>query len=245
MITVHNFTDLAGASLNAAAIITSRALECVRNKGQFSLVLAGGSTPRLLYQALSSPPFSNLLPWEHIYFFWGDERMVAQKHPDSNAGMAARYLFTHLEIPAGNIFPIPTENKKAGHNARLYEKTITEFFKNKSIKEAATTFDCVLLGMGTDGHTASLFPGSPVLDEKKHLTAAVAAPPISPSVDRVTMTLPLINRAATILFLIDGPRKSAIADQILRHPGETRFPAALIQPAGELIWCISRPTGSS
>jgi 6-phosphogluconolactonase len=246
MITVHNFTDLASASLKAAEIITSRALECVRNKGYFSLVLAGGSTPKLLYQTLSSPPFSTELPWQHIYFFWGDERMVCHDHPDSNAAMVFQNLLNSSAVLPDNIFPVPTENNKAGHNARLYEKTIIEFFKRKSQTPATLSFDCVLLGMGTDGHTASLFPGSPVLDEKKHFTAAVAAPSMSPSVDRVTMTLPLINRAATILFLIDGNQKGAIADEILSNPVKAqRFPAALVQPAGELIWCISRPTESS
>lgn len=243
---IYTFSDIKAASLKAAGIVLEKSLVSVRDKGFFTLVLAGGNTPKLLYQLLASAPFVDKIPWPQTHVFWGDERMAPRDHPDNNATMAFLNLLQAVPVPTSNIFPIPTGEKKAGQAARLYEKTIIDFFELQSIPTNAIHFDLMLLGMGADGHTASLFPGSATLKEKRHLTAAVDGSVMASGLDRVTMTLPLINRSSTILFLVDGARKAHLADSVLGSTQTTKqLPVSLVHAAEEMIWCVSRPTENS
>jgi 6-phosphogluconolactonase len=189
------------------------------------------------------------MPWRQSHFFWGDERWVTSTHQDSNFAMAHKTLLAKVHIPPQNIHRISTEDTNPDEGAARYEKHLRDFFHTKPSAEikkiaadlSAPRFDLVLLGMGADGHTASLFPGSSLLEEKKEWIAAVPAGVGSPPVARITLTLPVLNQAKNILFLIAGNRKRELLDTILLRPEEAEelYPAARIKPAGNLIWLVA------
>jgi 6-phosphogluconolactonase len=243
---VREFANIQQASSAAVKHIMDLAVSAVRDKGYCTIVLAGGSTPRRTYELLSADANAEQMPWQQSHFFWGDERWLAANHPDSNFCMADKALLSRVPIPAHNIHRITTGHKNPETGAELYEKHLRDFFhlmgraEMKSHVEDMTipNFDLVLLGMGTDGHTASLFPGSSLLEEKKKWVAAVPEGAGSPPVARITLTLPLLNGAENVVFLISGSRKRAILDTILTRPKEAEelYPAARIKPAGNLIW---------
>ena len=171
---VRKFANVRKASEAAVQIIIAVARKAITEKGFFSLILAGGSTPRLTYQLLAEPASARQIPWQQCYFFWGDERWLPLSHPDSNFALVHETLFARVNVPTSNIFPMPTEERSPEKAARLYEKRLRDFFQDRMpppSKHGSGTddfppFDLVLLGMGPDGHTASLFPGSPHLEEK-------------------------------------------------------------------------------
>jgi 6-phosphogluconolactonase len=246
---IREFANIQQVSIAAVRQIIDLAQEAVMEKGFCTIVLAGGSTPQQTYKLLSAPPNDEQMPWQQSHFFWGDERLVASTHPDSNFSMAYNALFSKVPIPQENIHQIPTENKNPVVDAEMYEEHLHDFFHSQTLNEKSNktadmivpSFDLVLLGMGRDGHTASLFPGSNLLEEKKKWVAAVPEGVGSPPVARVTLTLPILNQAKNVLFLISGNKNREILQTILRRPGEAEvlYPAARIKPAGDLVWLVA------
>ncbi|MHB9029254.1 MAG: 6-phosphogluconolactonase [Candidatus Latescibacterota bacterium] len=229
-----SYTDSEALSMAAADYITESALESVRQRGRFTLVLSGGNTPKHVYRRLASPPYSETMPWESTHLFWSDERCVPPESPESNFGMAREILLRHEPAPPGNIHRIPAETG-APHAARLYEDEIRRFFLSGGEgKDWLPVFDCVILGIGADGHIASLFPGSWTLRTRERPVLPATAPEgISPR-DRVTMTLPVINRARRVLFLVSGSEKKDVI-RTLVHPSRpaANLPAAMVTPVGD------------
>jgi len=237
---VHHARSLDELNRIAAELIRAAANQCVAAYGSFTLVLAGGNTPRQLYELLAAPPFTGTMPWSSMHLFWGDERWVAPNHPHSNFGMAAKSLLAHIDIPAANIHQIRTDLRSPEAAAAAYEKELRDFFINSVQKNPG--FDMVLLGMGTDGHTASLFPDSLVLNITDRLVAAVRAPKASPPVDRITLTLPALNKANDVLFLISGREKTEIMQSIIEERAKSGrlYPAARIRPRNRLMWLAAQ-----
>ena len=227
----------------AAAALTARAATAVAARGVFTLVLSGGSTPRDLFALLADPnqPFRTRLPWQKIHFFWGDERHVAPDHPDSNYRMAKEAMLDSLEIPAANVHRIHGENPDAAAAAADYEKELRTFFQLEAGGSGILPrFDLVLLGLGPEGHTASLFPGSPALHEREHW---VVAPWVEKfNTFRITLTPPVLNRAAAVLFLAAGDEKADALHAVLEEVGDADlYPARIVRPEeGDLLWLIDR-----
>jgi len=194
-----------------------------------TVALSGGSTPKLMFQILAEQ-FRDDVPWESIQFFWSDERHVPPDHPESNYRMANEALLSHVAVSANNIHRIHSENPNAADAAAEYEKTIIAV-----TKQPLPRLDLIFLGLGTDGHTASIFPGSEVLHETKHI---VAAPYVEKfKSHRITMTLPLINNGSSVVFLVSGAEKAEIVKEVLE--GEDKYPAQAVKPTqGELIWML-------
>lgn len=219
-----------------AALVRDEAQRSMEARGQFRLVLSGGETPRALYARLAEDEAYRDFPWPFTQVFWGDDRHVPPSHPDSNYRMAYETLLRHVPIDASNVFRIHTEWTDPAEAARDYEATIRDVCRLGP--REWPRFDLVLLGIGADGHTASIFPGGPALQER---TRIVVAPwvPIHRSF-RITMTLPVFNHAARVVFLAAGQAKSAAVAAALRPPAdEEPPPAALVQPVdGELTWLI-------
>jgi 6-phosphogluconolactonase len=218
----------------AARHFVARSLEAVAIEGFFTVALSGGSTPRSLYEVLADPeePFRELVPWSNIHFFWSDERHVSPDHPDSNYRMAYEAMLSHVPVSEANVHRIHSENADADAAAQAYEQTINDVTQASPLPR----LDLILLGLGNDGHTASLFPGSEVLHEAQRLVAAPWVERLK--THRITMTLPLINNAASVLFLVSGIEKAEIVKQVLQGP--KRYPAQEVKPAGELLWMLDK-----
>jgi 6-phosphogluconolactonase len=193
-------------------------------KDSFTVALSGGSTPKVLYQVLAEE-FREQVLWSKVQFFWSDERHVAPDHPDSNYRMAHEALLSRVPVLESNVHRVRSENPSAQEAADEYEKIIVP------------RLDLILLGLGTDGHTASIFPGSEVLHETKRLIAAPWVEKLNAY--RITMTLPLLNNGASVLFLVSGAEKVEIVKEVLEGP--QKYPAQFVQPTnGELIWMLDR-----
>jgi len=203
------------------------------------IALSGGSTPKILFRLLAQPPCRNKINWERLHIYWGDERCVPPDHPESNYGMTRQNLLQYIEIPKSNIHRIKGELAPV-EAANLYS---TEIQQNVPPGEDGfLRFDLILLGMGEDGHTASLFPGSGVLRIKDKI-CAVAVHPVSGQ-KRVTLTLPVINHAKKVAFMVAGETKRIVVSEIFsRAAGFDNYPAAHVSPVqGELIWLLDRAT---
>ena len=248
-ILVQQFKNIKQASIAVADQILNITNAAVSDKGFCTIVLAGGKTPQQAYELLSKPPRAEQMPWQQSHFFWGDERWLASSHPDSNFFMAHRALFSKVQISPQNIHLIPTSDQAPEIGAEMYEKHLRDFFHLKSLTESSSnsenftfpSFDLILLGIGADGHTASLFPGSNFLDEKEKWVTAVEGCEGSPPIPRITLTLPVLNQAKNVLFLISGNRKKKVLDTILDKPEEAEklYPAAHVKPSGNLIWVVA------
>ncbi len=203
--------------------------------GAFAVALSGGSTPQRLYALLAEPPYRDIFPWARTHWFWGDERFVPHDDPLSNYRMAQDALLSRVPVPAANIHPIPTEGLSPEDAASAYEKELKIFYGTDRLDPARPLFDVTLLGLGTDGHTASLFPGTAVLAERDRWVAAVAhAKPET----RITLTFPALESTRHAGFLVTGEEKRAIFSQLQR--GGSDVPAARFHPNGELIWFADR-----
>jgi 6-phosphogluconolactonase len=214
--------------------------ECCEFAG-FTIALSGGSTPRNLYTLIAANA-SATLPWDKMFFFWGDERHVPPDSPDSNYRMAKESLLSKVPIPPANIFPVPAENPDAAQVAEVYEQTLRRFFA--VAPGEFPRFDLILLGMGPDGHTASLFPETAALQEKSRLVVANWVEKLGGS--RITFTLPLLNSARCVTFLVSGTDKAAALHEVLEGnaPAE-KYPSRLVQPSdGKLIWFVDRAAAS-
>ena len=230
-----NSEDLARA---AAEHFVARCREAVERRGSFTVALSGGSTPKLLFELLadSNEPFRDQIPWPNIHFFWSDERHVPPDHADSNYRMANEAMLSRVPVAQNNIHRVPSENPNAAEAARQYEQTLID-----TTHQSLPQLDLALLGLGPDGHTASIFPGSEVLHETKRL---VAAPWVEKfQTYRITMTLPLLNNGASVILLVSGAEKATIVKEVLEGP--PKYPAQAIRPThGELLWMLDKNAAS-
>ena len=241
MAETSTFADFSEMSRRAADLVATFLDETLKGNETATLTLAGGSTPSETYRVLAER-YDRRIPWERIHILFGDERLVPHDSGDSNYRMAEEALFSRMALPRANIHPIPTD-LPAGEAAADYARTVTVVCAAAGRSASGApgrppNLDVVLLGMGPDGHTASLFPGSAALDSAE-LVAAVPAPLLMPRVPRITMTLPLINEARLVLFLVSGSEKTQIVREILTGgKGAARYPASRIQPRGRLVWFL-------
>jgi 6-phosphogluconolactonase len=218
---------------SAATEFATLASQSVREHGRFTVALSGGSTPRGLYSLLAQ---DRALPWEKICFFWGDERHVPPDHPDSNYRMTYEALLSKVPVRPENIFRIPAEQEDAQAVAATYEQIIRDFFRLEPGQ--FPRFDLILLGMGPDGHIASLFPGTAALKEASRFVVANWVDKFQAY--RITLTLPVLNSAACVMFLVSGSDKADAVREVLKDGGEGP-PAKWVRPAdGRLVWLVDR-----
>jgi 6-phosphogluconolactonase len=225
----------------AAEEVVRAANEAVAERGRFTIALSGGSTPKNLYNLLATNA-RTALPWDRMFFFFGDERHVPPTDPDSNYRMANETMLSKVPAPAGNVFRVKTENPDAAAAAEDYEQTLRKFFSLQAGQ--FPRFDLILLGMGPDGHTASLFPGTAALQEKSRIVVANWVDKMKAF--RITLTLPALNAAREVAFVVGGTDKAPALHAVLESdaPGE-QYPAKLVRPTdGKLIWLIDRAAAS-
>jgi 6-phosphogluconolactonase len=204
---------------------------------RFAIALSGGSTPKRLYQLLAATPLREAMPWDRVHLFLGDDRFVAWDDANSNFGMAREAMIVHVPIPAANVHGIAFEGT-AAEAAAKYEALLKGFYGSDSLDPARPLFDVVLLGMGPDGHTASLFPGKPALDVKDRWVTDVPVPGLNPMVPRVTLTYPALHSARSTAFVAAGADKTAMMRRALA--GDRELPSARVSPVGELVWFVDR-----
>ncbi|MDE3110359.1 MAG: 6-phosphogluconolactonase [Acidobacteriota bacterium] len=232
------FDDLGGLSRAALAELQRIAKEAVRDHGRFAVAFSGGRTPAKLYSLWAQTDADAAgAPWDRVHIFWGDERYVPHDDLLSNYRMAREALLSRAPIPAENIHPMPTDCAAPDDCAAAYEAAMREYFGS-----APPAFDLQLLGLGPDGHTASLFPGSPALEEKVRWVAAVEAA-ANPR-ERLTLTPVVLNEARNTFFLVSGADKRQIVQALRReeerHRDASEYPAARIRPAGQAAWFLDR-----
>ena len=235
--------DADALAREAASEFARRAEGCVAERGRVTVTLSGGSTPRRLYAALADPaaPFRDGIPWSRVHFFWGDERHVPPDDTASNYRMAREELLARVPVPTENVHRIEAERPDAADAADAYERELVRFFA--PAPGQVPRFDLVLLGMGRDGHTASLFPGSSALEVRDRLVVAAWVPKLNS--DRITLTLPVFNNAAEVTFLVSGADKAATLRAALDPDGPDGLPCRRIRPAhGDLLWLVDRAAAS-
>jgi 6-phosphogluconolactonase len=225
----------------AAEEVVRTAADAVAHRGRFAIALSGGSTPKNLYTLIAANANTSL-PWERIFFFWGDERHVPPEDAESNYRMAKETLLSKVAIPAGNIFRIPAEYADATVAAAAYERTLQKFFA--LAPGEFPRLDLILLGMGPDGHTASLFPETAALGEKSRLVVSNWVEKLKAS--RITVTLPVLNSARCVAFLVSGSDKAAALREVLEGNGPAeKYPSKLVRPTdGKVIWFVDRAAAS-
>jgi 6-phosphogluconolactonase len=226
---------------DAAEAVVDAANEAVRVRGLFTVALAGGSTPRGLYTRLATDPFRARLPWTRVHFFWGDERHVPPDHPDSNYRMAHEAMLSRVDVAADHIHRIKGERPDAASAAEEYDSTLREFAGPGAPARGGVEgprFDLVLLGMGPDGHTASLFPNTDALRENARLVVANWVDKFRAY--RITLTVPALSNAARVVFLVSGDDKAEMLQAVLQDRA-ARFPASLIRPKdGPPTWLVDK-----
>ena len=222
---MHNTEIFPSADSLATAVadlVVKLSIESIVTNGKFTIALSGGTTPNLLFDILAKPPYANSINWKQTFVFWVDERYVAPTSPDNNAFQAKKLLLDHVQIPAENVFSIPVK-MPAAKAAIHYEQTLKIFFKN-----TLPSFDLILLGMGEDGHTASLFPQSALLKEEEALIKSIFA--TSVKMERITFTPPLINNAKKIVFMVAGSNKASMLKTVLKgKTNVSKYPAQIIK----------------
>jgi 6-phosphogluconolactonase len=248
--------DLESLSRAGAELFVARANDACTKRGRFCVALSGGNTPRMLYEALAKPPLRDQVPWANVHVFWGDERCVPHADPKSNYGAARTALLDHVPIPSSQVHPVPY-SVSPEQSAGAYDSELRQFFGTRP------AFDLVLLGMGADGHTASLFPAAAALHEHKRWATWTPGADVA----RVTLTADVINQAETVVFLIAGAdkaevlrrvvgatrsRSTGLASETVEHNspqslplGGALLPAQLIRPAsGDVRWLVDKPAAS-
>jgi 6-phosphogluconolactonase len=237
-IVINNYTDVkifkntAELYKNAAGYISASIRHFINNSGKCTVALSGGNTPKKLFDEIRSN-YKELAEWDKVYFFWSDERCVPPSSYDSNYKMAHEHLLSKVTVPDKNIFRIHGE-KSPEEAAKEYEYSMKGFWG----KEIIPSFDLTLLGIGTDGHTASLFPGSEAVYIKDRLAVSVYAEKLNSW--RVTLTLPVINNSKNILFIVGGNEKSEIIERMFSSRN-SELPAQRVNPSnGKLIWFLDK-----
>jgi 6-phosphogluconolactonase len=233
-----NPDDIAEA---AASYIHKLYEDAIARKGAFTLVLSGGKTPEVLHKKLASAVFKDRFSWDKVHIFIGDERYVPMSHPESNFGMAQRTLLSHIPIPEENLFPVPTEAETVAEAAKQYEDMLRAYF-SKDDSTIGTppmpVFDLILLGLGKDGHAASLFLDRFIDPKDASWVESVIIPASYPTRERVTMTLPVLNSAAHVAFLVSGESKKETLIAVLHgaEPGKEIYAAQLVKPRTDIVW---------
>ena len=220
----------------AAAEFIALASAAIRDHGKFTVALSGGSTPKSLYSVLAR----SALPWDKIFFFWSDERHVPPDHPESNYRMAKEALLSKVPVPPENIFRVRAEEKNANVVAKDYEEALRSFFGLRPGE--FPRFDLILLGLGPDGHTASLFPNTAALNETKLLVVANWVEKFK--ANRITFTYPVLNNAACVIFLVSGADKADMVRTVLED-GRADLPSQRVHPVnGRLLWLLDKGAAS-
>jgi 6-phosphogluconolactonase len=202
------------------------------SRGRFAICLSGGSTPRRLYQLLGDAPYRDALPWERVHWFWGDERFVPWDHPDSNYGMVRSAMLARVPVPPQNIHGIETASTPPDA-ARAYERVLKSYYGAEALDPARALFDVEILGLGPDGHTASLFPGTSVLEERDRWVAEVIG---ARAEARITLTYPVLESSRHSAFLVAGSEKREMLARALAS--DETLPAARVNPIGDLTWFV-------
>lgn len=230
MIQIYNTIEIINSK--GADIFVASAQKAILEKGHFTAVLTGGSSPAGIYRLLASDEYKNKIDWNNVFIFWGDERWVPLEDDLSNAKMSYNTLLSHVPIPESNVFPMYKEGVSPEDYAVTYEQSI------RSILGEDGKFDLILLGLGDDGHTASLFPGEAVLEEQTKWVAAYRLE--SQNMHRITLTAPLINRAEKIIVVAFGEKKAPALKEVLYGDyNPTTYPMQLIKPvSGELLFLV-------
>jgi 6-phosphogluconolactonase len=234
---MRTLPDFESLSQAAAEFVAEQSRKAIEARGRFSLVLSGGSTPRRTYELLATERFRTSIEWDKVHIFWGDERCVPPDDSRSNECMARETFLDHVSIPQEQIHPVHCAGSLQ-QAVQDYESTLKDFFRDRD-----PSFDTVLLGLGKDGHTASLFPGSPALKENKRWV--MAAHSGKEGFDRVTLTPIIINRASSIVFLVAGREKAKILREVTADVAVgDLLPARLICPSGgQLVWLVDKEAG--
>lgn len=228
------FPTAAALAKAAADLMIKISKQAIESRGRFVVSLSGGTTPENLFALLAKPPYREQILWNKTFIFWGDERFVPSDDKRNNANRATALLLDHIDIPAININPIPVD-LNPDEAAKNYEAVITNFFGKEPPR-----FDLIFLGLGEDGHTASLFPGTDVVFENSQLVKEVYA--AEQQMFRISMTPALINQARNIAFLVEGEKKAEILKTVLSAPQQpNKFPAQVIHPKdGNLYWYVDK-----
>lgn len=223
----------------AAIAFASLAEQSIAERGRFMVALSGGSTPKAMFSLLAGKPFADSLPWHSIMFFWGDERCVPPDHPDSNFRMTAENLLGKISVPPENVFRIPAEDEDHNRAAENYSTAIRQAFNSE-----APSFDLVFLGMGADGHTASLFPATAALQLEDRIATANFVEKLNSW--RITLTAKTVNQARKVVFLVAGEDKAAALKEVLEGESQPeKYPSQLINPAGgSLLWMLDEAAAS-
>ncbi len=229
---LQHFPNLPSLSTAAAGVVAAALREAVTARGVFLLALSGGSTPRSLYETLASPPYRDSLPWAHVHFFWSDERCVPPDHPDSNYRLAEEALLSRLPLREEQVHRLPGEVQPPEAAAARAEQEMRRFFTGQKLRNGLPLFDLILLGVGPDGHTASLFPGRPALQERDRWVIAEPDPARPPLVPRLTLTLPVLSAAREVVFLVAGEGK----EEVVQHPED--HPAGRVK-AQRVRWMVT------
>ena len=207
---------------------------------RFALCLSGGTTPKRVYELLGEAPRRGLFPWRETHWFWGDERFVPHEDPRSNFHIASEAMLGHAPVPPANIHPIPTRQGSPAGQAAAYETVLKHFYGADLFDPARPLFDLTLLGLGEDGHIASLFPGSPALAETRHWVVPVAGPD---GLDRITLTYPALASSAVIAVLVTGERKREALSHV--RAGDPALPATGLRPQGAIVWFADRAAAAT
>jgi 6-phosphogluconolactonase len=227
--------DIEALNRAAAGEFARCASAAINKSGRFTVALSGGQTPRAIYSLLARD-YASSLPWERIYIFFGDERHVPPADPQSNYRMANESLLSHVPIPAENVHRIDAE-LEASAAAEQYQSVLEQFFDLNA--NELPRFDLVMLGMGDDGHTASLFPGTAALQEETRLVVANHVEKLT--ADRITFTLPVLNAAAEAMVIVAGVNKAPVVRQIIHSPATLTYPVQRVHPNnGRLLWIVEQ-----
>ena len=239
---VSCFASLEALSRAAADEVCALSRTAIQERGRFICAFAGGSTPRRLYQLLAGPPYCERIDWARVEIFFGDERCVPPEQTESNFRLVKENLLDRIGLPAPRVHRIHGEAADLDAEARRYQEEMASVFGNPST-DSPPSLDLILLGLGADGHTASLFPDQPALAETQRWFVATRSP-AAPH-DRITATLPLLNAARVVIFLVAGEEKAAALRNILAGAHDPRrFPAQLVAPAGRLAWFVDQAAAS-
>ena len=239
--TVEHCSNPEAIAEAAASYVHKLYEDAVARKGIFTLVLSGGKTPEALHKKLASVDFKDRFSWDKVHIFIGDERYVPMSHPESNFGMAQRTLLSHIPIPEENLFPVPTETDTVAEAAKQYEDMLRAYFSKHGSTIGSPpmpVFDLILLGLGKDGHAASLFLDRFIDPKGESWVESVTIPPSYPTRERITLTLPVLNSAVHVAFLVSGESKKETLIAVLHgaEQGKEIYAAQLVKPRTDIMW---------
>jgi len=227
---IRKSSDASTLAHDAAEWVTGKAAAL---SGRFAICLSGGSTPQALYEKLATEPYKSRFPWDRSHWFFGDERFVSHSHHDSNYRMVREALLDRVPVPQANIYPVP-DTGTAEDAARQYQEMLRTYYGSQALDMTRPLFDVTFMGLGEDGHTASLFPGNAVLDETVNWVVAVTDPSVPQQ--RITLTYPALACSDSMAFLVEGRKKQAVLKRVLS--GDRSAPAARATAVGELLWFV-------